>query len=82
MTTITLDNPHVKPWIKGQRIIVSANNKFGELFILTESEHKPKHYSFFRCFSLGEDVAVSCDHQTDSLEEMSIKLVAFIGTLR
>jgi len=82
MTTITLDNPHVKPWIKGQRIIASATNIYGELFILTESEHRPKHYSFLRCFSLGEDVAVSCDYQSDNLEEMSIKLIQFIGTLK
>jgi hypothetical protein len=56
MNKISLDNPTVTAWTKGQEIITSANNKYGELFVVTHSE--ATGYSFLRCFSLGEDVHV------------------------
>lgn len=59
MDKITLATPKVKDWTKGQEIVTSVEQRFGELNVVTKNAEG--QYSLLRFFFIGGGVEVSAD---------------------
>lgn len=78
-TLLTLENPEIQKWIKGQEILSERLSNQDYNFIVFSK--KGESYQVTRAFILGYDaqqgpkVVVSCDYFGDSAEEAAIEIL-------